>query len=301
MSLKITKAHEPIEVKQLVTTIYGPPGVGKTSLAFTAEGNLVLDFDKGAYRAIGRKDTVQVQSWNDVAGMTAQDVAGYKCLTIDTGGRMLDMMTFQMGEDNPKMVRAGGQPTMQGWGKLKSDFANFIKRIREFGLDIIIITHSSEDKSGDDVIDRIDVQGSSKNEIYKVSDMMGRLSIKNGKRVLNFSPTDISFGKNPAQFEEIEVPDTSEATTFLGDIIVSAKAFLNEMSSESVEVQAIVDEWIVKFNDCLSAKEFNDLMDSVKKVDGRCIENVKRIMVKMAKEKKIGFDVKKAVFTDEKA
>jgi hypothetical protein len=199
------------------------------------------------------------------------------------------------------MVRAGGQPTMQGWGKLKSDFANFIKRIREFGLDIIIITHSSEDKSGDDVIDRIDVQGSSKNEIYKVSDMMGRLSIKNGKRVLNFSPTDISFGKNPAQFEEIEVPDTAEVTTFLGDIIVSAKAFLNEMSSESVEVQAIVDEWIVKFNDCLSAKEFNDLMDSVKKVDGRCIENVKRIMVKMAKEKKIGFDVKKAVFTDEKA
>jgi hypothetical protein len=25
MALKITKAHDPIEVKQLVTTIYGPP------------------------------------------------------------------------------------------------------------------------------------------------------------------------------------------------------------------------------------------------------------------------------------
>jgi hypothetical protein len=301
MALKITKAHEPIIVKQLVTTIYGPPGVGKTSLAFTVEDNLVLDFDKGAYRAIGRKDTVQVQSWNDVAGMTAQDVEGYKCLTIDTGGRMLDMMTHAMGEDNSKMVRAGGQPTMQGWGKLKSDFANFIKRIREFGLDIIIITHSSEDKSGDDIVDRIDVQGSSKNEIYKVSDMMGRLSIKNGKRVLNFSPTDISFGKNPAQFGEIIVPDVSEEICFLGGYIESAKTFLNKMSSESVEVQAIVDEWIVKFNDCLSAEEFNDLMDSVKKVDDRCALNVKRIMVKMAKEKKIGFDQGKAVFTDENA
>jgi hypothetical protein len=273
--------------------------VGKTSLAFTVENNLVLDFDKGAYRAIGRKDTVQVQSWNDVAGMTAQDVAGYKCLTIDTGGRMLDMMTFAMGQENSKMVRAGGQPTMQGWGKLKSDFANFIKRIREFGLDIIIITHSSEDKSGDDIVDRIDVQGSSKNEIYKVSDMMGRLSIKNGKRVLNFSPTDVSFGKNPAQFNEIAVPNPEESTTFLGEIIDSAKVFLNKMSNESIEVQEIIDGWIVKFNDCLSAKEFNDIMESVKKVDDRCADNVKRIMVKMAKEKKIGFDQKNAVFTDE--
>jgi hypothetical protein len=273
--------------------------VGKTSLAFTVENNLVLDFDKGAYRAIGRKDTVQVQAWNDVASMSAQDVSGYKCLTIDTGGRMLDMMTFAMGQENSKMIRAGGQPTMQGWGKLKSDFANFIKRIREFGLDIIIITHSSEDKSGDDVIDRIDVQGSSKNEIYKVSDMMGRLSIKNGKRVLNFSPTDVSFGKNPAQFDEISVPSPEEATEFLGEIIDSAKVFLNKMSDESIEVQKIVDEWIVKFTDCLSADEFNGLMKSVKKVDDRCASNVKRIMVKMAKEKKIDFDQTKAVFTDE--
>jgi hypothetical protein len=240
-----------------------------------------------------------VQSWNDVASMSAQDVSGYKCLTIDTGGRMLDMMTFAMGKENSKMIRAGGQPTMQGWGKLKSDFANFIKRIREFGLDIIIITHSSEDKSGDDVIDRIDVQGSSKNEIYKVSDMMGRLSIKNGKRVLNFSPTDVSFGKNPAQFEELTVPNPAENPDFLDQRIDQAKQFLNQMSAESIEVQKLLDEWSIKFNDCLSAKEFTEMIGACKKADARIIENLRRMIVKDASGKGFKFDAKKGVFTDE--
>lgn len=45
MALRIISANEPMKVDQLVVTIYGQPGVGKTSLGFTAESPLLLDFD----------------------------------------------------------------------------------------------------------------------------------------------------------------------------------------------------------------------------------------------------------------
>ena len=74
MALRIISANEPMKVDQLVVTIYGQPGVGKTSLGFTAESPLLLDFDHGAYRAMGRKDTVDVSAWSDVTQIEASDL-----------------------------------------------------------------------------------------------------------------------------------------------------------------------------------------------------------------------------------
>lgn len=60
MPLKITRASDPITVNRINMVIYGPPGIGKTSLAFTADSPLLLDFDAGSYRAANRKDVVRV-------------------------------------------------------------------------------------------------------------------------------------------------------------------------------------------------------------------------------------------------
>jgi hypothetical protein len=62
MALKITRAADPITVDRLNVTIYAQPGIGKTSLAFTAEAPLLLDFDQGAHRAANRQDSVRVES-----------------------------------------------------------------------------------------------------------------------------------------------------------------------------------------------------------------------------------------------
>lgn len=48
MALKITRSDEVIRVDTLCMTIYSQPGLGKTSLSFTASRPLLLDFDKGA-------------------------------------------------------------------------------------------------------------------------------------------------------------------------------------------------------------------------------------------------------------
>src|SRR5690606_10653581 len=189
MALKITKATDTIEVKNLTVCIYAVPGVGKSTLAFTADRPLLLDFDQGAYRAGNRGDVVQVSSWDDVVSITAEDLKPYKTLVVDTAGRALDSLTASIIEGNPKLGR-GGALTLQGFGELKARFIAWTKLIRSFGLDVLLVSHADEQRSGDELIERLDIQGGSKNEIYKAADVMGRLYLSQGKRMLNFNPTD---------------------------------------------------------------------------------------------------------------
>src|SRR5688572_32798552 len=82
--LKIIKGSEPVSVEQITLCIYSPPGVGKTSLGFTATDALLLDFDSGSYRSKNRGDAVPIKTWGDIATIAADDLAGYKTIVIDT-------------------------------------------------------------------------------------------------------------------------------------------------------------------------------------------------------------------------
>src|SRR6185295_18674109 len=125
MSLRIIRSTEPLTVEQLVLCVYSPPGIGKTSLAFTADKPLLLDFDGGAYRSGNRGDIVSANSWTDASGISAADLADYKTLIIDTAGRALDALTVDIIASDPKLRRRGGALTLQGYGELKSRFISF--------------------------------------------------------------------------------------------------------------------------------------------------------------------------------
>lgn len=299
--LRILKATDSIEVNQLGICIYAPPGVGKTSLGFSAESPLLLDFDKGSHRSGNRGDTVQVESWADVAQIGADDLKPYKTLVMDTAGRALDALTVDIIATNPKLGR-GGALTLQGYGELKARFIAYTKLIRSFGLDIVLLAHSDEQRNGDDVIERLDVQGGSKNEIYKAADVMGRLAIKGGKRVLNFNPTDTAFGKNPAGLPELAVPDLSVEPRFLAKIITDIKAALNKQTESQQAVSSELADWQTKFDELTTAQDFNDMAKTVaEKATENARLNAGRLLVKIAKAKGLNYDAKSKAFAEKAA
>lgn len=263
MGLKITRAADPIIVERINLCLYGQPGAGKTSLAFTADAPLLLDFDQGAHRAANRKDTVRVQSWGDVASMSADDLADYKTIVVDTAGRALDSLTADIIRRNPKAGR-GGALTLQGYGTLKSEFVAWLKMINTFGKDVVLIAHMDEQRNGDDVIERLDVQGGSKGEIYKAADAMARLFVKGSTRELDFSPRENSFGKNPGQLEVLQIPHPDRDPAFLAGVMQSIKDKLNELTADQMAEQVRTEEWREAIDLLESPDDFNGKLGAIK-------------------------------------
>ena len=85
-------ADQTLLVQAIIVYLYADPGLGKSSMGFTAEKAISFDFDRGAHRTgeLRRGAVVQVQQWSDVANLTPQDLAPYKTVVIDTVGAMLE-------------------------------------------------------------------------------------------------------------------------------------------------------------------------------------------------------------------
>lgn len=292
--LRITRAADPITVDRLNVVLYAPPGIGKSTLAFTADEPLMLDFDQGAHRAANRKDTVRVQQWSDVAGITAEDLAPFQTIIVDTAGRALDALTADIIRVNPKHGR-GGALTLQGYGELKARFIAFLKLLNSFGKDVVLIAHMDEQRSGDEIVERLDVQGGSKNEIYKVADAMGRIAIREGRRMLLFSPTEAAFGKNPGQLDPLEIPALGSAAFggFLASVIRETKDRLNALT-DAQRAALAEQEW---FRETLPGVEdadgINALIDRAKS-GGRTVQ---AMLAARAKELGLGFDKRAKSYT----
>jgi hypothetical protein len=244
VSLKIIAATEPLPVNQLVLTVYSAPGLGKSSLLFTGGKVLSLDTDKGSYRSQNRKDVVSPQAWEDIAHLTAEDLIAYDVIGLDTAGRALDMLTVDIIKNNPKLAQGNGALSQRGYGELKSRFQQWLAVMRSLGKDVILVCHMSEEYKGDDIIERIDVQGSSKNEIYKCSDAMCRIQIMpDGSRFLNFDPREGGYGKNPAQLPKIPFPHPEKAPDTLAKILAEIKLILNCQTEAQAEAVKRQQEW----------------------------------------------------------
>ena len=231
MAIKIIKGAD-VPVEHLIVVLYGPPGIGKTSLALTAANPLLLDFDGGVKRAPNHafNDVVSVQSWSDVDSLTPADLEGYDTIIIDTLGSALESMIVEMIARDPKMGRGGGQPSMQGWGALKVKFAAFLSLLQRSNRDIVVVAHASEEMRGEEAVERIHAQGSSKQLVYQQADLMGRMS-KDGKAVLlTFDPTASAYGKN-CGLDDVTVKEPSLNPTLLADLIAEAKGLLDTASA----------------------------------------------------------------------
>ena len=289
MALNIVTSVQPLNVENIITFIYGDPGIWKTSLAFTAKNPILFDFDKGAYRASNRKDTVQIGSWQEVATFTAQDLVNYDTIIIDTAGRALDMIIDSLKTDSRNTTRSG-QLSMQGYGKLGGIFTDWLKMLRGMGKDIVLLAHASEDKDGDNVIKRPDMVGGSKKEAYKIADMMAYMTTQQSQngdiKVLNFMPSSTYLAKDSGRIGNVQIVPMTEAPNQLANIIQATKNHINSLSAEAVKAQKELDDLRNDLLDAETASDLDELKADLNKSHPLYLEMAKSIM---SRSKSLGF------------
>lgn len=286
--IKVTKETDVVTVENICMSIYSQPGLGKTSLAFTASRPLLMDFDKGMHRAPNRKDAVQAVAWHDVAGINADDLSDYDTIIIDTVGKALDALAQDIIRNNSKLGY-GGVLNQQGWGQLSRRFSAFVSMLRGFGKDVVLVSHMDEQKDGDGIKERLKIQGGSKDFILTDSDTIGRITIVDQQRHLVFSPTETSFGKDPAQIGDMGIPDiaTDEFSTCLADIIANIKEKMNQLSEAQLAHKGEVEWFNTALPEVKDADGINALLSRAKKA------GVGKLVVARAKELQLEFDADK--------
>lgn len=263
MALKIVSAAEPMRVENLIVFIYGDPGIGKTSLAFSAKNPILFDFDRGAHRAGKfRKDTVPVSCWADVASISAEDLEAYDSIILDTAGRLLDVIIADLVKDQKNCRKNSKELSIQGYGALNKRFSHWLNLIRSFGKDVILLAHAAEDRKGEELIIRPDMVGGSKKEAYKVADLMGYMTTIQGEQgaeiSLNFSPSTAHHAKDSGAIGNITLPGLDKNPTALADIVQQAKDHINSLSESQVLALQQLEQYRMA---CMAAENADDLND----------------------------------------
>ena len=301
MPIKIVPMGEPIRVSTIITLLLGVPGIGKTTLANSAKKALLLDFDKGAHRSLNRPDVVVIETWADVEELGPEDLKPYAggTLIVDTVGRCLDALILDIIKREPSLANAGTLK-IQGYGRLKSRFIDWLRMVRGFGINVVMVAHAVEEKHGDDVKLRVDGAGSGKEEVYKVADLMGRVNSRGGKRFVDWDPSDSGFGKNPAGLPAEVIPDARQVPDYLQKCIQQTIDHLTQSNVDSnTEEQRLVD-LRKHFEDSLKGpEEFTEIALKMRGSDAVFAD--RGILVSVAQERGYALDKETLKFTDPKA
>ena len=258
MAYKLINKTDAIKTEVLICLLYGDPGIGKTSLAFTTTQPLLLDFDGGVQRACFRQTVLRVNSWVDVKAF--QDSAEYKemdpkTLIIDTAGGMLDnYVADYVKNEDPKNKRRGGELSLQGYGAMKDVFSQFKSWAKMQHVNLIFISHTTTMEEGDNTKFIPKVTGGSYDILRQECDLIGYMTSNKNRRIIDFNPTDAHIGKNCAELPVVEIPDyrTVEFVTFFQDLIDKTLAKMNaldEAQAEAVKKIQGFDASLAKIDD----------------------------------------------------
>ena len=273
MTYQMIAFDEPLPPKNLMVVIFGQPGTGKTSLSFTSENPVLMDFDEGLERAVNRKTAVKFDNWIDAnTFLDSDDFKGTKCksLIIDTGGTMLDdFIAHYVIAQDPKNSRGSGDLSLQGYGAIKNVFDQFRSKTKSLGIDVIMVCHTKSVDDGGSQKHVPKMTGGAYDILMAKADLVGYTSMKGNKITLDFNPTNTHTGKNCAQFPIQEVPNYSqpEYGTYLGDLIQKTKDFMTRESESQVKAVELVSDFKVK-------------IAKVKKLDG--LDEIKEAMKELS-------------------
>lgn len=276
---KITKPSELKVQKTIAILIYGQPGIGKTTLGLSAPAPLLLDFDGGVHRVnpAHHVDTVQVESWEDVDEVLNDDLRDYKSIVIDTAGKMLDFMSAYLIKKDPKLGKADGSLTLQGFGARKYAFVNFLKRVDALGKNLVFIAHDKEDKDGEQKVIRPEIGGSSSGDLVKELDLVGYAEAIGKNRTISFDPTEKYYGKNTCHLPaRITLPGLIDAdgnalpdkpNELLTNIFRSYQQHLETRKEVTTKYNKLMEEIKLQIDGIADASTANDFVSWISDVE----------------------------------
>lgn len=207
MSL-IKKASELNIQGKIKALIYGQAGMGKTTFAISSPKPLLFDFDNGVHRVnfnhLKDVDTVQITSYQDfVDVLEKEDLTPYETFVIDTGGKLLDYIGEYIVSKNPKLGRANGMLTLQGYGERKGTFSSLVKKISIMDKHIVFVAHRETKTEGDDTRYIPQFGGSNYDSLVTELDLVGYMEANGRERTITFDPTSRNDGKNTCNLSSV--------------------------------------------------------------------------------------------------
>lgn len=260
----------------LIMLLYGAPGVGKTTLACSADNAFVIDCDHGMKRvnATHRADYSDAKKYTEIlADVEEAKKAGYKTIAIDTIGALLDSMTQHIIEDNPKMAQADGSLTLKAYGVLKNMVLSFSANVRASFDNTIYICHEYASRDGDNLFYDLVISGSTKQLIWQPVDLGCRYFIQGSKRYLGFTPQDSYNAKSSFGIKGlIEVPELmpGKDNNFLARLFALARKNIAEEAVAAAPDNNAYDEAMTIGKELISAlknpEDVPAILDAISKI-----------------------------------
>lgn len=145
---------EEFEIDDFGILIYGPTGIGKSSLPQNADKPFYFRFEQSS-RSLKVAKTPILTDWVDCLGWVAgaeKNKKGYKTMIIDTGApaydRCLEYICEKLGIEHPGRVKDFGA----SWKAVQNEFQKFFNRLAALDVGIWVMAHErleeNETRSG---------------------------------------------------------------------------------------------------------------------------------------------------------
>lgn len=279
------KVKRPTEVRQrdyLVTTIYGQPGAGKTTLSLLM-GQNVLHFDMnkggGLRAATYSAGRVEPESWKEIVeGLSSpQDFQQlrqeYDTVVFDTADELVvDMLGGYLKERDSSFNTKKGE--LQWYGAIKKEFKTWFELFRKYKFNIIFIAHQKEDSSitGNESFYKPLLTGSSYDLLMSLSDIVCYVYVKQGQHFLSMS-ADWHFFKNPGNLPAQILIPKPEGDTFLEFDQMAKSVIKDTLRNMNKRSQLVGDKYLKMQQEAAAAKanvdqEFDEMLAAIKTPEG---------------------------------
>ncbi|MCK0201395.1 ATP-binding protein [Ornithobacterium rhinotracheale] len=273
----IKKANELNLNTKIKALIYGQAGMGKTTFALSSPKPLLFDFDNGVHRVnfhhLQGVDTVQIENYqNFIDVLGKEDLTPYETFVIDTGGKLLDYMGEYIVKRNPKMGRANGMLTLQGYGERKAMFSALIKKISIMGKHIVFVAHRETKQEGDDLRYVPLFGGSNYDSLVTELDLVGYMEANGRDRTITFDPTSRNDGKNTCNLPSIikiptllnEAGDPIAENNFIAEKVIKPYyERLQKRKAESEDYKKLIQDIEANLEVVTDAESLNECVTRI--------------------------------------